>query len=94
MALGKTIYKGGVPLTYHRIDMLSIVVNRSNVIMVNSVFDQAARTNEVSRDDAGVDVDTFNEETVYEAPYDPEMTISEAYLWLKTLPEFVGAEDV
>ena len=28
------------------------------------------------------------------APYDGEMTIAKAYAYLKTLPEFEGAEDV
>lgn len=94
MALRKTIYMGGVPMEYHRVDTLTIVVNRVNLITVNSVFDQSARTEEMAREDAGLDVDTLNDSNTYEAPYDASMTIPEAYEWLKALPEFAGAEDI
>ncbi len=39
-------------------------------------------------------IQPYSKSITYETEYDPNMTIESAYGYLKTLPEFEGAEDV
>lgn len=91
MALKKAIkQKDGVVTNYHRILFLQQTVNRQNSIAVHSYVDEEARE--------GEKVNTFEQPYVksitYETDYNEDMTIETAYKYLKTLPQFEGAEDV
>lgn len=91
MALKKeTKQADGVATSYHRILSLSQTVNHHNSISVLSYVDEAAREAEVNQTIA----QPYKAAVTYETEYNEAMTIETAYDFLKTLPEFEGAEDV
>ena len=91
MALKKDILQNdGVTTNYHRILFLTATTNRQNSIAVLSYVGSEARDGE--RD--GSIAQPYRKCVTYETDYDPNMTISKAYDYLKTLPQFVGAVDV
>lgn len=97
MALSKRItLPSGVQVNYHRVVRIDKIVNIQNVIEVASYTARAKREEEraaLASDDPSMNV--YIETGIYEAPYDPAMTPSDAYEWIKAnRPEFEGASDV
>lgn len=91
MALYKEIKQSdGVTTKYHRILYLTITTNRQNSIAVFSYVDDESRESEKT--------DTmsqpYRKSITYETAYDETMTVETAYEYLKTLPQFEGAEDI
>ena len=90
MALQKEIIQDdGVTTNYHRILYLTQTVNRQNSIAVLSYVNATAR-----QLDGTVGKHPYCNAVTYETAYDESMTIETAYDYLKTLPQFVGSEDV
>lgn len=102
MALSKEIIgSNGVLISYHRIVKMDIWVNFKNHIEVASYINSDGRAKEKILDEAqekGEDVKDVAKPYIiasfYTAPYDESMSIIDAYNYLKTLPEFEGAEDI
>lgn len=91
MALKKEIKQAdGVVTNYHRVLFLQQTVNRQNSISVLSYVDEEAREGEQNHTIA----QPYCASNTYETNYSEDMTIEKAYEFLKTLPEFEGAEDV
>lgn len=91
MALSKDILQeDGVTTSYHRILFLMKTINRQNSISVLSYVNSASRDNEKEL----VLAQPYHKNVTYELPYDEAMTVADAYAYLKTLPQFEGAEDV
>lgn len=91
MALKKDIRQDdGVTTTYHRVLFLQSVINSHNSIAVLSYVDEASRLDETN----GTIAQPYRKSVTYEIAYDPSMTVESAYAYLKTLPQFEGAEDV
>lgn len=91
MALYKQIKQSdGVTTNYHRILYIMSTINRQNSIAVLSYVDNESRNSEME----GEMSQPYQKSKTYETDYDPSMTVSTAYDYLKTLPEFVGAEDI
>lgn len=91
MALHKAIRQSdGVVTNYHRILFLQQTVNRQNSIAVLSYVDETSRSDEM----ASILEQPYQKSVTYEVDYDETMTIESAYNYLKTLPQFEGAEDV
>lgn len=91
MALYKEIKQSdGVPTKYHRILYVMTTVNRQNSIAVLSYVDNESRSAEKDN----VMEQPYQKSVTYEIPYNPSMSITDAYDYLKTLPEFEGAEDI
>lgn len=91
MALYKEIrQEDGVITKYHRILYLTHTVNKQNSIVVLSYVDDVARVVEQEN----VMTQPYRKAMTYETDYDESMTVETAYEYLKTLPVFVGAEDV
>ena len=91
MALKKAIkQRDGVTTSYHRIMFLQQTINRQNSIAVLSYVDNEAREGEINNTIER----PYKISTTYETPYNEEMTVEKAYDYLKTIPEFEGAEDV
>lgn len=89
MALEKPItQEDGVITNYHRILFLNSVVNHHNSIAVLSYVDETARQLESSG------TRPYKVSVTYEKEYEENMTIEEAYTYLKTLPVFEDAIDV
>lgn len=96
MALSKEIENGnGVTLKYHRITAISIVTNVQNAVEVASYTSDAKRQEEAEavKGEEAADTNVYIFTTGYVLPYDQTMTVESAYEYLKTLPEFSGAED-
>lgn len=91
MALYKPIKQDdGVITNYHRILYLHTTTNCQNSIAVLSYVDDISREDEKSN----ITLQPYQRAVTYETTYDPMMNISTAYEWLKTLPQFEGAENV
>lgn len=102
MAIKKQITSpNGVVTEYHRVAMVKIDTNQQNTILVHSYLSDAGR--QIEKDyESGLYKDT--DQTLMNWPYvdarylncnyDGEMTIVKAYEFLKSLPEFEGAEDI
>lgn len=102
MAIKKEVTAdNGIITEYHRIALMSIDVNQQNTILVNSYLSEDGR--QIEKDYAAGLYDDL-EEGMMKFPYvsaqyincdyDENMTISRAYEYLKTLPQFIGAEDI
>ena len=91
MAIYKEIrQEDGVTTNYHRVLYLMQTVNRQNSIAVLSYVDNQSRNDEKDN----VMSQPYQKSITYETTYDPDMTIAGAYTYLKTLPQFEGAEDI
>lgn len=91
MALSKLITQDdGVTTNYHRIFMLDFVINSHVSITVLSYIDEAGRRNE-----GNSEFKPYKTGITYEIPYVENMTIEDAYNYLKTSPTsiFEGASD-
>ena len=91
MALYKEIKQAdGVTTNYHRIMSVTVTTNRQNSIAVFSYVDNESRESEKG----DVMMQPYIKAVTYETAYDPDMTVSAAYDYLKTLPLFEGAVDI
>ena len=89
MALMKAIKRDdGVVTNYHRILFIQTTINRQNSIAVLSYVDEESRLTE------SVEVRPYKVAVTYETAYSETMTVEDAYNYLKTLPDFEGAEDI
>lgn len=89
MALLKSItQEDGVITNYHRISRLESVINSHVSIVVFSYVDQDSRQSE------SAETRPYKSAVTYETDYVENMTIESAYNYLKSLPEFEGAEDI
>lgn len=101
MALRKEIeLKNGIVVDYHRIASLNKITNINNIIEINSYTKEEKRLEEkevyekILEQENYTPIDVFIESTYIEIPYDEQMTIKQAYEFLKTLEEFNGAIDI
>lgn len=102
MAIKKQVTAdNGVVTEYHRIALIRIEVNQQNTILVHSYINADGR--QVEKDyaagkynniDAGLVKFPYVDAKYINMPYDENMTVVKAYEYLKTLPQFEGAEDV
>ena len=89
MALLKQITQNDRVITsYHRILLIQSVVNSHTSISVLSYVNQDSRNIEPTESRV------YKSCITYEMEYVENMTIEDAYAYLKTLPEFEGAEDI
>ena len=89
MALKKDIVQdNGITTSYHRILFIQSTINSHTSIAVLSYVDEQSREREGS-----AEVQPYKTAVTYETDYVENMTISDAYKYLKTLPEFSDAVD-
>lgn len=89
MALLKPITQNdGVVTNYHRILLMSSVINSHTSIAVLSYINEDGRKRE------NTETKPYKTSVTYEIDYVENMTIEDAYAFLKTLPEFEGATDI
>lgn len=92
MALYKEIKQNdGVTTAYHRVLYVTQHVNDYTAIAVVSYTDEESRSNDIPSEG---DNRPYRNAITYQMDYDENMTIKTAYDYLKTLPQFEGAEDV
>lgn len=102
MAIKKQITApNGVVTEYHRVAMVKIDTNEQNTILIHSYLSETGR--QVEKDYAAglyKDVEAemmkwpYVDAQYLNCEYDGDMTITKAYEYLKSLPEFENAEDV
>ena len=102
MAIKKSITaSNGIVTEYHRIAMVKIDTNQQNTLLIHSYLSETGR--QIEKDyaaglysdvEAGLMNWPFVSTQYIHTNYDGEMTIVKAYEYLKTLPQFEGAEDV
>lgn len=91
MALYKEIRQDdGVTTKYHRILFVMKTINHHNSIAVLSYVDGESRDSEKEQ----VMAQPYQRSVTYETAYDANMTVEAAYEFLKSLPQFEGAEDI
>lgn len=91
MALYKNIKQSdGVTTNYHRILYVTQAVNSYTAIAVLSYVDSDSRESEKNDSMS----QPYQKAITYQLAYDPNISISTAYDYLKTLPQFEGATDV
>ena len=94
MALYKEIRQDdGVITTYHRILYIDATINSHISIAVLSYVDNQAREEEQRPGDE-ITFSPYKRAVTYETDYRENMTVKQAYAYLKTLPEFEDAQDV
>ena len=102
MAIKKQVTApNGVVTEYHRIAMVKIDTNQQNTILIHSYLSEAGR--QIEKDYAAGLYNDVEEGMMHfpyvdaqylNCAYDGEMTIVRAYEWLKSQPQFEGAEDI
>ena len=102
MAIKKQVTAdNGIVTEYHRIALMSIDVNQQNTILIHSYLSADGR--QIEKDyaaglyndlDEGMMHFPYVEAQYVHTDYNPDMTVTAAYNYLKTLPRFEGAEDV
>lgn len=102
MAIKKIVTaSNGIVTEYHRIAMVKIDINQQNSLLIYSYLSESGR--QIEKDYAAGLYDDIDEGMMnwpyvdaqyLTCDYDGDMTISKAYEYLKTLPEFEGAIDV
>lgn len=97
----KVTADNGIITEYHRIALISIDVNNQNTILIHSYLGADGRQIEkdyaaglYDRLEAGMMNFPYVDAKYIHTPYDGTMTVEAAYNYLKTRPEFEGAEDV
>ena len=89
MALYKPVTQDdGVVTSYHRILYLQSMINSHVSIVVLSYVNNELRSSE------SAEFNPYKRAVTYEIDYKENMTIAEAYSYLKTLDVFKDAEDV
>ena len=86
----KIIQEDGVITEYHRILYVSNTVNSHCSVAVISLASEEIRNKQL----AGEIQQPYQKIVTYETEKFSDLSIKEAYEYLKTLPEFEGAEDV
>ena len=97
MAINKNeTLPNGLPLSYWRIVSLTCVVNNQSIIEVAGYVNQEQREREQEYDPetATEPLDVITETRFINIDYDPNLSVNQAYEYLKTLPEFSGGTDV
>ena len=97
MAIYKPMISGaGVPLTYHRIALVSVDVGNQCTVLIHSYVAEANRQYEKSwaaGEIEGEPTFPYVDARYLNPPYDEQMNLASAYEWLKSLSEYEGAED-
>ena len=89
MALYKPIIQDdGITTNYHRILYTESYINSHISIAVVSYIDR------IARDTENGEKQPYRKYITYETAYKENMTIEEAYLYLKSLSQFVEADDI
>ena len=98
MALQKQIQlKNGVILNYHRIVSINKITNNAIIIEVRSYISKEKREEEIiyyKSTEENKSMNVWTDTTYIHIEYNPNMTIENAYKYLKTIEKFKNAEDI
>lgn len=92
MALVKNIeLNNGVIIKYHRIVSINIITNVQNIIEISGYTNDDKRVTEKNSIDEGKEFNVFIDTSYIDTEYNPNMSVEDAYNYLKTLPKYQGA---
>lgn len=92
MAIKKEIKDNrGVTVSYHRVAKITSIVNYASMIEVSSYISKEDRELEQGNPSFS---NVYNSTIYYDIPYTDNLSVKGAYDYIKSLPEFEGAEDV
>jgi hypothetical protein len=95
MGLYKSIEQSnGITTNYHRVVSVNIITNVANIVEIASYISQQKRQDEITAINNKQAQNTYIHTVYKNINYNQDMNIKTAYDWLKTLPEFDGAQDV
>lgn len=83
----------GITVNYHRVVSVNNITNQTSIIEVASYTSKAKREEEKEKIEKGEPMDIYIYSMYIQKEYDKELNVDTAYVYLKTLPEFAGAED-
>lgn len=84
----KIVLENGITTNYHRIVSFNKIINKSIIIEIASYIDEEKRKGEEDSNN------TFINTTYLQIPYDENMTISDAYDYIKALDNFKNSKDI
>jgi len=87
------ILSNGIPVTYHRIVRIDNIINNKTIIEVASYINKEKRQEEIEALENSASMDVFINASFYEKEYEEETSIKLCYEYLKTLEDFIDAED-
>ena len=87
------ILSNGIPVTYHRIVRVDNIINNKTIIEVASYINKEKRQEEIEALENSASMDVFIDTTFYSKEYEEETSIKSCYEYLKTLEDFIDAED-
>ena len=96
MALNKKIIlDNGITMNYHRVVSVNNVVNHTSIIDVASYVNEEQREKEKEwhKNFGKEDLNVYIVNKVYSIEYDENLNVVNAYEYLKTLDEFIDAEN-
>ncbi len=82
----------GIPFGFHHISAIEHRIGYETLVCVKSYIDEETYRNATPDDEDYGEV--FFEVNWYTRDYDDGFRLADAYAWLKSMPEFEGAEDV
>lgn len=97
MALKKDItLNNGIVLNYHRVVSVNNITNQISIIEVASYINEEQRNKEKEwyETNRQNDMNVFIDTKYYSKEYDENLNVVNAYEYLKTLDEFIDAEDI
>lgn len=94
MAIKKEIeLDNGIVINYHRIVSINKITNLQNIIEIASYTNISKREEEKEAIEDGQPMNVFINTNYISTEYDKNLTIEDAYNYLKTSDKFKGAED-
>ncbi len=87
------ILNNGITVNYHRIARIDNIINNKTIIEVQSYTSKEKRQEEIEALENSASMDVFINTTFYEKEYEEETSIKSCYEYLKTLEDFIDAED-
>lgn len=90
----KVVLENGVTTNYHRIVSLNKIINKSNIIEVASYTGEDKRAEEDNAIKNSKPMNVFTHTSFIQIPYDENMTIGEAYDYIKNLDNFKNSKDI
>lgn len=98
MALQKEIQlENGIIVNYHRIVSINKITNNSNVIEIASYTSKEKRQEEIdycNSIEIEKEMNVYIDTTYVSLDYNEEMTIKQAYEYLKTTEKFTDAKNI
>ena len=94
MAIIKAVeLDNGIVVSYHRVNVITNIVNNKTMIEVSSYINKSKREQEKKAIENFEPMNVFIYTQIFNLDFDPEFSVTDAYNYLKSLDQFKGGED-